>query len=61
MKFVLILTLFGLDGPDYDYVVQSDLGGVDCITLLEHHHKLMAQTVNRADFRLTCGVDYAEP
>lgn len=57
MKFVLILTLFGMDSPDMTYVVDHNLSGYDCIDQLEHHQKLLEQTFYTVDFTLTCEMD----
>ena len=57
--FVLMLTMFGVDGPDYTYVLDYNLGGEDCITALEKHQALLVQSFNEADFELTCSLDHA--
>ena len=59
MKFVLILTLFGVDAPDFWYVVDSSLSGVECIQLLERTQNSLAETFHPADFNLSCEVDDA--
>lgn len=59
MKFVLILTLFGYDGPDFWYVINSSLTGVECVQMLEKQHNLLSQTFYEADFNLSCEVDHA--
>lgn len=57
MKFVLILTMFGIDAPDYDYVVDYNMTGVDCVETLEKHQRLLEQTFHPADFALSCEMD----
>ncbi len=57
MKFVLILTLFGIDAPDQLYVVDYNMSGTDCIAALEKHQGLLEQTFHYADFTLSCEMD----
>lgn len=59
MKFVLILTMFGMDAPDYWYVVDSNLSGYECVQLLEKHQAYLEKTFHYTDFNLTCEVDNA--
>ena len=57
MKFILILTMFGIDAPDYHYAVDVGMSGVDCIEALEKHQRLLEQTFHPVDFALSCEVD----
>ena len=57
MKFVLILTMFGIDGPDYSYVVDYGISGIDCIERLEEQQKILIQTFGYEDFALSCEMD----
>jgi len=59
MKFVLILTLFGIESPDLEYVTDYNLTGEDCIERLQEQQKLLEQTFHPADFRLSCSIDDA--
>jgi len=60
MKFILVVTLFGLDGPDYEYVVHSGITGEYCVQELKRHQKLLELTFMPADFNLSCEKDWAE-
>ena len=59
MKFVLILTRFGIDQPDLEYVTDYNLTGEDCIERLQEQQKTLEQIFHPADFQLTCSIDDA--
>ena len=60
MKFVLILTIFGYESPDINYVVDSNMTGAACIESLEKHQVLLEQTIDFSAFALSCEIDNAE-
>jgi hypothetical protein len=57
MKFALIVTLFGLDAPDYHYAIDTNMQGLACIEALEKHQALLEQTFYPEDFELVCVMD----
>lgn len=57
MKFALILTLFGIDAPDYEYAIDVNMSGAACIEALEKQQALLEQTFHPADFELHCEMD----
>jgi hypothetical protein len=57
MKFALILTLFGIDGQDYNYAVDVNMQGLACVEALEKHQALLQQTIHPEDFELVCVMD----
>lgn len=57
MRFILILTLFGMDSNDQTYVVDYNMSGLDCIEALEKQQVLLEQTFYREDFALSCEMD----
>ncbi len=60
MKFVLILTLFGFEAPDYAYVIDYNMSGMDCIERLQAQNNLLLQTFHVTDFNLSCEIDHAD-
>ena len=59
MKFVLILTLFGMDSSDIVYVIDHNMTGIDCIERFEQQQTILENTFNPIDFRLSCELDQA--
>ncbi len=57
MKFALIVTLFGIDAPDYSYAIDTNMQGTACIEALEKHQGLLEQTFYPEDFELVCEMD----
>lgn len=57
MKFALILTLFGYEGNDMWYAVDTNMAGLACIEALEKHQALLEQTFHPEDFELHCEMD----
>ena len=60
MKFVLFLTMFGLDSPDIYYAVDTGMTATDCETRLQQQQILLEKTFDISDFSLTCVTDFAE-
>jgi hypothetical protein len=58
MKFILVLTLFGLDGPNMEYVIHSGITGEYCVKQLELHQELLERSLLPADFNLSCEKDW---
>jgi hypothetical protein len=57
MKFVLILTLFGMDSPDIQYVIDHNMTGFDCIQRFEQQQEILEKTFDSVDFVLSCEMD----
>jgi len=57
MKFVLILTLFGFEAPEFVYAIVTNISAVECQSALSKHQMLLEQTFQAADFVLTCEMD----
>jgi hypothetical protein len=60
MKFVLIVTLFGFEAPDYAYVIDYNMSGMDCIERLQAQNNLLLQSFHVTDFNLSCEIDHAD-
>lgn len=60
MKFVLVLTLFGFEAPDYAYVIDYNMSGMDCIERLQAQNNLLLQSFHVTDFNLSCEIDRAD-
>ncbi len=59
MKFVLILTMFGIENPNLEYFTDYNLTGEDCIERLQEQQKTLEQIFHPADFQLACSIDDA--
>lgn len=59
MKFLLLLTLFGADGPDYEYAINTNLSAVECEQQLEEQQALLEKSFDVNDFELWCEQDDA--
>jgi hypothetical protein len=60
MSFILVLTLFGVDAPDYSYAVAVGLTGAECIAELEKQVPILNQTFQYGDYTLACEVEYIQ-
>ena len=60
MKFVLFLTMFGLDSPDIYYAVDTGMTATDCEIRIAEQQILLEKTFDISDFSLTCVTDFAE-
>ena len=59
MKFVLFLTLFGIDTNDIYYVVDTGMTATDCEIRIAEQQILLEKTFDISDFSLTCVTDFA--
>ena len=59
MKFVLFLTLFGIDTNDIYYVVETGMTATDCEIRIAEQQILLEKTFDISDFSLTCVTDFA--
>lgn len=58
LKFVLVLTLFGVDGPDISYAVETGLSDSGCLFSLSEVQADLEKIFDKEDFELFCEPDH---